>query len=175
MKGVNKKDFFVVSLLVIIDQVIKLIIKFNFFDETYNIIGDYVRFEPIINHKMSWVGTFIDVLSNPILITVINVIAIYLLFCSYRYFKFKTSEHNKNLNILFLMAIAGGICSLIDKVFWGGSLDYIALKNLFIFDLKDCYITFFGIGLIIYSFKMDDDISLKEFFEFNFNKKKNRK
>lgn len=172
MKKSNKKDFAIVSLLVIIDQVIKLIIKFNFFDKTYNIIGDYITFEPIINHKMSWVGTFIDVLSNPILITIINIVAIYLLYCAYRYFKFKTKDSNKVLRFLFLMAIAGGICSLIDKVFWGGSLDYIGLKNLFIFDLKDCYITFFGVGLVIYSFKMDDDISLEEFYEFNFKNKK---
>lgn len=50
---------------------------------------------------------------------------------------------------IFLLAFAGSICSLIDKLFWGGSLDYILFKGLFIFDLKDIYLTIIELVLII--------------------------
>lgn len=181
MKSERIKEIAVVSLLVIVDQIIKLIIKFNFFDDHYNIIGDYVTFDPIINHKMSWLGNYIEFLTNPIVIILINIVAIYFIYSAYEYFKHKHGENKeKNSKIfraLFLIAIAGGICSLIDKIFWGGSLDYIGLKNLFIFDLKDVYISLFAVGLVFFTFKMDDEITLKEFFDYTFkrNNKKNKK
>ena len=37
--------------------------------------------------------------------------------------------------------MAGSICSLIDKLFWGGSLDFIQIPLFFTFDLKDCYLS----------------------------------
>ncbi len=40
--------------------------------------------------------------------------------------------------IVFIMACA--LFSLIDKVFYGGSLDFIGISNLFIADFKDIYI-----------------------------------
>lgn len=39
--------------------------------------------------------------------------------------------------------------SLIDKVAWGGSLDYILLKGFFIFDLKDLYISTFEVMILV--------------------------
>ncbi len=49
--------------------------------------------------------------------------------------------------------MSGGLCSLIDKVFWDGSLDYILLRGFFVFDLKDCYINIFTITAITIIFK----------------------
>lgn len=40
----------------------------------------------------------------------------------------------------FVFVSCGAICSLIDKVFYGGSLDFIGISNLFIADIKDLYI-----------------------------------
>ena len=40
-----------------------------------------------------------------------------------------------------ICGISGCLCSLIDKLFWGGSLDFLQIPTLFIFDLKDCYLT----------------------------------
>jgi signal peptidase II len=38
--------------------------------------------------------------------------------------------------------------SLVDKIFWNGSLDFIQLQILFTFDTKDVYISVF-IGLVL--------------------------
>jgi signal peptidase II len=49
---------------------------------------------------------------------------------------------------IFTFLFAGEFCSLIDKIFWGGSLDYVLLEHFFIFDLKDVYLTVFEILFI---------------------------
>ena len=41
----------------------------------------------------------------------------------------------------FLFILSGALCSLIDKIFYGGSLDFIGISNLFIADIKDLYIS----------------------------------
>lgn len=48
---------------------------------------------------------------------------------------------------------------MIDKLFWGGSLDFLQIPTLFIFDLKDCYLTvaeviFVAIEKIAYFMKL---------------------
>ena len=45
----------------------------------------------------------------------------------------------------FLFILSGALCSLIDKIFYGGSLDFIGISNLFIADIKDMYI---NLGLL---------------------------
>ena len=42
--------------------------------------------------------------------------------------------------IAFIFLFTGALCSLIDKIFYGGSLDFIGICNLFIADIKDIYI-----------------------------------
>jgi hypothetical protein len=50
---------------------------------------------------------------------------------------------------IFIFVFSGAMCSLIDKVFWNGSLDYIELKGFFTFDLKDVYVNV-SIGLLLF-------------------------
>jgi signal peptidase II len=80
---------------------------------------------------------------------------------------------NKFIDIMFAFIFSGAMCSLIDKVFWNGSLDYIFLSGFFTFDLKDVYINVF-IGLLILMIitknetlkKFDDTNILKDFLRF---------
>lgn len=69
--------------------------------------------------------------------------------------------------------LSGGLCSLIDKCFWNGSLDYIMIKNLFIFDLKDIYIIIFEIIVVFCVIKdwenvlkLDEKKIIKDYFKF---------
>ncbi|MGH4119158.1 signal peptidase II [Clostridium sp.] len=52
------------------------------------------------------------------------------------------------VNTMYAFIFSGAICSLFDKIFWNGSLDYILVNGFFTFDLKDVYINVFS-GLII--------------------------
>ena len=67
----------------------------------------------------------------------------------------------------FAFIFAGALCSLIDKIFYGGSLDFIGISNLFIVDIKDIYINlgilFFIISIVISGYLTEDDnTSFKE-------------
>ncbi len=70
---------------------------------------------------------------------------------------------------MYAFIFSGAMCSLIDKIFWNGSLDYILVNGFFMFDLKDVYINIFN-GLLILSLflknkvlKQIDDNIAKDF------------
>jgi len=81
------------------------------------------------------------------------------------------------IDVMFAFIISGALCSLVDKVFWNGSLDYILIRGFFTFDLKDVYINVFN-GLLLLIFVIDykglrktsDDDIIKDFIRFIRNK-----
>lgn len=163
-------------LLLLIDQGIKIIIKKFFFNNFHEIIKDFIYFDPIINTKGSWLNARFNVGVGFIPLIIINTIALFLFLEIYRYY---LSNKPKNfwVDSAFIFITVGALCSLIDKIFYGGSLDFIGISNLFIADIKDIYI---NIGLLFFimfiyktgylkedetSFK-DDIKSVKEFFRF---------
>ena len=152
------KYLFVIFILIAIDQIVKLIIHFNYLGADINIIGEYVKFYPKLNTDLSWVNSLLGGIFGFWFHIVINIIALFMIIIVFDYLRTKKKD-TRVIRILFLFAIAGTICSLIDKIFWGGSLDFIGLKGLFVFDMKDCYLTFFEVGVII--------VLMKNFHEFN--------
>lgn len=166
---------FIISL--VLDQGIKLLIKLFCFNTTKAIIPNMLYFSPIINTDGSWLNArFGTSVSFPLLITV-NIVAIFLFIEIYRYYEF---NRNKDFwsDMCFVFILSGALCSLIDKVFYGGSLDFIGINNLFIADIKDIYInlgilffvlTLFNNGYLTNeedtTFK-DDINSIKEFLVF---------
>jgi signal peptidase II len=68
--------------------------------------------------------------------------------------------------------MTGSTSSLIDKTFYGGSLDFIEINNLFVADFKDIYINLaiFTFIIIIYNSdnnKFENDIiEIKRFIKF---------
>lgn len=166
-KGINSKALWILFItFMILDQGIKLIIKFNFFESFVEIIPDFLFFNPIINSQGSWINARFNLSANfPLLITS-NFIFLFFLIEIYRY---GLSKKIKNFwsDMSFIFIISGALCSLIDKVFYGGSLDFIGISNLFIADIKDIYINlglFFFI-MFIYKedyLKDDDSTSFKD-------------
>ncbi len=70
--------------------------------------------------------------------------------------------------LTFILLFSGGLCSLIDKIFWGGSLDFLHIHNLFIADIKDIFITI-GLGSFIMSSIISDyQIEMKDLINFIF-------
>jgi signal peptidase II len=123
----------------LIDQGIKVIIKHYFFKTNIVIINEMLSFNPLINTEGSWLNArFGTSVSFPILIFV-NVIALFLLLEIYRYLTFNSKSTFLG-DCAFMFLFSGALCSLIDKVFYGGSLDFIGISNLFVADIKDIYI-----------------------------------
>ncbi len=150
-----------VFLLFSVDQLVKIYIAKFLMKEEFYIIDHFLGFKPYQNTKYSWInslGNFGVNLLTHIILSTLLVIAILIVydFINYKYKMYRVTF------ILMAFLFAGAFCSLIDKVVWKGSLDYILLEGLFIFDLKDVYLTIFEVLLImlpIVNYKGFRDIS----------------
>ncbi|MCR1973907.1 signal peptidase II [Clostridium sporogenes] len=130
--------------LVLIDQSIKIYIHNNFMGKEFYILGNILGFRPIINTKYSYFNSFSNIGISLLTHIVLNIVILLLFIAIFDFIKERYTDH-KIVYCLFVLGCAAAICSLIDKVFWGGSLDFISFKNFFIFDLKDVYISIFQI------------------------------
>ena len=107
-----------------IDQGLKIIIKFFYFNLHIMLIPNSLYFSPMINTDGSWLNArFGTSLSFPLLI-IVNILALILFIEVYRYYHFKDNKDFWS-DMCFVFVLCGGLCSLIDKIFYGGSLDFI--------------------------------------------------
>lgn len=159
--GLSKKiSVFLFLLLLFLDQGIKLIIKLFFFQKKFYIIHGLLAFNPIINTKGSWLNVRFNANINFLTLIMINAISLFIFVEIYRYFN---ANHKKNFyaDLCYIFIIVGSLCSLIDKIFYGGSLDFIGISNLFIADFKDLYINVAIFMLIMLSYTYTDEESEK--------------
>lgn len=161
-----------IILLVALDQVVKLIISKWFMNKHLSIIGNIISFHPKQNTNLSWGGNFIGILSNMWVVVFLNILILVILISGYSFYRSKVNNASMSVNILYIFGMAGAICSLIDKIFWGGSLDFIEIGKLFICDLKDCYLTIAECLFLVIGLKHEKDISGKEFIDYCLKKKK---
>lgn len=142
----NKSIINIFLLLMLIDQGIKIIIHFFFFEKYIPIINNFLSFNPIINTDGSWLNARFGTNVSFTLLIAINFIALIIFLEIYRYF---SKKYNKSFwsDMCFLFIFSGALCSLIDKVFYGGSLDFIGIGDLFIADIKDIYI---NLGILFF-------------------------
>lgn len=164
MKIQNKKTWIGVFILITIEQVIKIVINNKFFDKRFPILPPLLYFEPKFNRSYSWFNSMLQLgVSKWIHIAIVAIMSI-LIYLFYQYLNEQFGA-TKIVNIMYGFVFSGAICSLIDKVFWNGSLDYILVNGLFTFDLKDVYIDTF-IGLLILSLLLKNKV-LKQIDDIN--------
>lgn len=132
--------------MVFIDIFIKIVID-NWFMEEKFLIDDNIGFLPFLNTEQ------LSIFNNELgwnldlkYLCIINIIGIVVLIFGRKVLK-KEKEWSSGLDIGTIMVLAGVFCSLNDKIFWKGSLDYI-LFFFQIVDLKDIYM-FAGLGVCI--------------------------
>lgn len=175
-----KKRTFIIftGLLIVIEQVIKLIINANYFDANIKIINNFLYFNPLFNRDYSWINSLFQLgVSKWIHVLMVTFIVV-LVFLIYLFID-HNHQNTKVVSTAFAFLLAGGTCSWIDKVFWDGSLDYIYLQGQFTFDLKDVFINIF-IGLIVIMFLTDhqgvrtkeSDHLVRDFSQFLFRREK---
>lgn len=110
----------------------------------------------MFNRDYSWFNSMLQLgISKWIHISVVAIMSI-LIYLFYKYLN-KQFGTNKIIDIMYAFIFSGAICSLIDKIFWNGSLDYILVNGFFTFDLKDVYINVF-IGLLILSLLLKNKV-----------------
>ncbi|MGH4122618.1 MAG: signal peptidase II [Clostridium sp.] len=171
MKIQNKKTCIAVLILVTIEQVIKIVINNNFLDRKFPILPGFLYFEPMFNRQYSWLNSMFQLGVSKWIHIAFGTIMIILIYLFYRYLNYQLG-HIKIINIMYAFIFSGALCSLIDKVFWNGSLDYILVNGFFTFDLKDVYINVFsGLIIVLLLFKnkvlnqIDDNV-LKDFTKY---------
>lgn len=147
MRIESKKTWAGAFYLIAMEQFIKIIINNNFLEKRFAILPPLLYFEPMFNRKYSWINSMLQ-LGDGKWLHIIGVSIMTILMCLFYNYLNKELGNIKIINVMFAFIFSGAICSLLDKIFWNGSLDYIFVNGLFTFDLKDVYINIFN-GLLI--------------------------
>lgn len=159
----TRKIIFWIFLLIVIDQTIKIIINSFFLEVHFEIIPSLFEFKPVFNDKHSYGNVLLNKHFNINMglwfhIIIFLCVQIFMLVL-YRYFRGNISDNKKLLDVVIIFQIAGLICALIGNLIWEkGTLDYIYLKPLFIFDLKDLFMNCFIILFLVYMSKNKSQI-----------------
>lgn len=146
-----------IFLLIVTDQAVKLIIYHYYLDCNFEIIPGLFDFKPVFNDKHSYVNVLLNQHTGinmglwiHLLIFLLSEIIILVLYGFFR----TLSEKTKLLDTGIVFQAAGFICALTGNLIWKeGTLDFIYLKPLFVFDLKDVYVDCFTVLLLIYLLK----------------------
>ncbi len=144
------KRVFPIILFIMGDQGIKLYITRYMMEKEFDfpLVGYILGFKPYLNDKYSWVNSITNMGLNLVIHIILVIVLLILCLLLYDFIKIKYGMKSYVL-WLFNFLFAGAICSLIDKVFWGGSLDFIWLKGFFIFDFKDIYVSIAEVMIIL--------------------------
>lgn len=137
-----------ICFLILMDQTVKFMISRWLYHVSFSILGDMLHFSPVYNTDLSWVNSWLNLGMGFIPHLMLNVLILLLVVLIYKYSKSRYAV-GKGADAIFILFMAGALCSLIDKIFWPGSLDYIYLKGFFTFDLKDIYLSACEVLLVI--------------------------
>ena len=147
-----------ILILISIDQTIKILINIYFGNTHFEIIPSLIEFKPTFNERHSWVNNLLDdnfginvgLIPHVILFILIGIFIPML----FSYFRNNIPANKKLIDIAIIFMMAAVLCALIGNIIWKkGTLDYIYLKPLFVFDLKDSYSDIGIITFIIYVIK----------------------
>ena len=137
--------------LICIDMFIKIIITHFFMKRKKIFFGGLFGFWPHINreqmginHELSKIGMHISNGTN-IVLNIIMIIGVGALLIRLN----RKKISGKLFAVGSCIGISACFCSLLDKIIWGGSPDYIYLLRRYIIDLKDIYM-FAGVIICLY-------------------------
>lgn len=140
----------ILAVLVAIDQVSKLVIAHYFVNADMVLIPDILRFRPVLNTYLNWIASIIEYKTPVWFMIAAQIFSLAIVFLYYRYLSYLWTQGRKFLNGMVVFLTAGIMCSFVDVVFWGGSLDFLRLFDWFTFDLKDVYLNVGVISALIF-------------------------
>lgn len=145
--------FILVVLLVSLDVVSKLIIDTFFMNTSFSLLDGFISFHPYLNtDSMSlFNGLLLDFDISLGSLILFNIILLILMIPIYLYLK-SIDFKNLYLHLMLVFLVSGSVASTIDRLIWGGSLDFLLISN-YIIDLKDIYLFLSIIVAVIYLFK----------------------
>lgn len=132
----------IVSLVTVLDQVIKFFIETNIYRESITIIENIFSFTYLENYGAAW-GIFSEESWFLTVITPILLLAII-----YYLYKFKRGKYEM---IICGLIVGGALGNYIDRLFRGYVVDYIDFKVWPVFNFADICIV---IGCILFSINL---------------------
>ena len=148
----TKKILLWSSALLGIDQIVKVVIYQYFLDLRFDIIPPLFYFKPKFNYNYTWINDIFQLGVGYWIHIILFVFVSIFLVIFYDWSK-TISGNAKIINIAFIFGFAGILSVWACTIFWQGVLDYIYLKPLFIFDLKDLYLNLFVALYLLYFLK----------------------
>lgn len=148
MKISNRITWLGVFFLISLEQLIKVVINNYYLDKNIPLLPPLLYFKPMFNRDYSWFNSMLQLgIGKWLHILLVAVMSI-LIYKFYEYINSQIASNNA-VNVMFAFAFSGAMCSLIDKIFWNGSLDYIMVNGFFTFDLKDLFVNIFIVLVIL--------------------------
>lgn len=140
-RNANKSLAPTVFALTALDQAIKIQIARRCPGASVTLVSRRIRFQPVVNRHLSWAGHFVPWLRNKKTAAGLNLAALALIWRRWR----RSCRQNRGMpgplsRAGAALSLSAGLCSLLDKTLWGGSLDYIQIPGKYTFDLKDLYL-----------------------------------
>ena len=123
MKNPATKYFLISLIIIVIDQVVKLVVHYNMTMGTQGqifIIGDLFKLHYLTNPGMAF-GMKLDFEYGKLLLTTFRIGAMFAI--GYYLYTLVKQEANKGLIICMALILGGAIGNLIDSVFYGVFLD----------------------------------------------------
>lgn len=140
------KYFYVIVLLVLLDQVSKWYIKTNFLLHQSKQLTSFLAITYVTNTGISF-GLFEG--NNLFFIIVISGVLVFLILSSEKIIR----DFGEGTELALLLIVSGGIGNLLDRVFVGKVIDFIDLqmnyKNIWpVFNFADSYV-FIGMSFLV--------------------------
>lgn len=146
-KKILKRTIIISGLIILIDQILKLLIIRICANDSISIINNIFSIKKVENIGMAFSlneGNLKNiVISIFVLILLINYIV-------------KQKKYLNNITLTCLdFIIGGGISNLIDRIFRGAVIDFIAIFNFPIFNIADCFVVIGWLLFTIYIIRVE--------------------
>ena len=89
-----------VALLVLIDQMVKIVISKVFMKYEFDIIAKVLRFNPELNTRLSYAGNFFELLSSPFVTILLNVFVLFLFLSGYMLYQANLADRESAFDSL---------------------------------------------------------------------------
>lgn len=131
--------------IVVIDQVTKMLIKYHMeLDQYVTIVGKYIRFHYIMNPGMAFGIQIGEKLFFTIFASIASIVILI--------FLFRLKEDHFWTRIALASILGGAIGNLIDRIAFGKVLDFVEIGPWPIFNFADVAVTFGMVILILIVF-----------------------
>lgn len=149
--------------LVVLDQGVKLLVVRPLSGVTFPFVEGFLHFYPKVNENLTWGGNFIEPLSLPAVAVFLNMLVIGLYLSGYGFYRASVHEPRPAPTAAFCLGMAGCVSGLADRTLWGGSLDFLQIPGLLIFDLKDCYLVASLVLFVVLALRHQDSVSARAY------------